>query len=233
MSSVTASSALYDRAITEGTMAQIVADLGDVPLNRIRARPAPGTATEQDLISLAEKDGILCELVDGVLVEKPMGYYESRIAQVISHLLQTYLDQNPIAIVGGESGPMRTTGTQVRMPDVSVVLCKRFTLEMLKTQKVLPLAPDIAVEVLSQSNTRSEMDRKLREYFEAGTQLVWYIDPESETAEIFRSPADVDTISGDQEFTGGNVLPGFVVKLCEVFALAKGIVGQAAPDQSQ
>ncbi len=58
------------------TLADLMERLGGVPLERIRFHPAPGTAVEQDVLE-AEKQGLLCELVDGVLVEKAMGYSES------------------------------------------------------------------------------------------------------------------------------------------------------------
>jgi Uma2 family endonuclease len=211
----------FEASVGGDTLAEVVARLGDVPLSRIRSKPAPGTATEQDLILLAEEYDILCELVDGVLVQKPMGYYESRIAQILAHMIEAYLDKHPIGITAGESGPMQTTPGQVRMPDISFVLGTRVTEEMLKSQKVLRLAPDLAVEVLSETNTRKEMSRKLREYFEAGVRLVWYIDPETETAQAFVSPEKFDTISGEQELVGGDLLPGFAVKLSDVFARAK------------
>jgi len=203
------------------TLADVVSRLGDVPLERIRMFSPPRTATEDDLILLSEKYDIHCELVDGVLVEKPVGYYESRIASILIHLLETYFDQHPLGITGGESGPMRTTPGHVRMPDVSVVLAGRLTEDMLKKQKVLRLAPDLAIEVLSESNTKREMARKLLEYFEAGVKLVWYIDPESETARVFRSAEQSESIAGNQELVGGDVLPGFAVKLSDIFARAK------------
>lgn len=207
-------------ALTD-TLADVVARLGDVPLARIRMLSPPRTATEDDLILLSEKYDIHCELVDGVLVEKPVGYYESRIASILIHLLETYFDDHPVGITADESGPLRTTPGQVRMPDVSVVLGGRLTEEMLRTQKVLRLSPDLAIEILSESNTKREMGRKLIEYFEAGAKLVWYIDPETETAQVYRSAEQLESIAGDQELVGGDVLPGFAVKLSDVFARAK------------
>jgi Uma2 family endonuclease len=203
------------------TFADVVARLGDVPLSRIRSKPAPGTATENDILVVAEQHGIHCELVDGVLVEKPVGYYESKVAFILGSYIQAYLRENPIASAAGENGPLRTTPGQVRLPDISVILNDRLTLKMIKEQKILDLPPDIAVEVLSESNTKKEMDRKLREYFQAGTRLVWYIDPETEIAEVFTSPDASQRVSGDQELDGRDILPGFSIKLGVVFAEAK------------
>jgi Uma2 family endonuclease len=213
--------------LTADTLADVVARLGDIPLSRIRAVPHPGSATEEDLILLSEKYDIHCELVDGVLVQKPMGYYESRIAAILIHWLEAYLDEHPLGITAGEAGPLRTTPGQVRMPDVSFVLGSRLTEEMLKKQKVLRLAPDLAIEVLSETNTKKEMARKLREYFEAGVRLVWYIDPEAETAWVYTSAEKFTTIAGDGVLSGGDVLPGFAIRLSEVFSRAKHGMPQA------
>src|SRR5262249_4515080 len=80
----------------EGTMAQIIAYLGDIPPERIRLRPGPGKATEEDLILVNERRDRLCELIDGVLVEKPMGFYESRLAVILIYFLETYLRKNDL-----------------------------------------------------------------------------------------------------------------------------------------
>jgi Uma2 family endonuclease len=207
--------------VSPDNLAEVVSRLGDISLARIRSKPALGTATEKDVILFGEKHGIRCELVDGILVEKPVGFYESKLAFLLGHLIQTYLGSNPIASVAGIDAPHRTIQNQVRMPDVSVVLNEKLSIETLKEQKILEQPPDLAVEILSESNTKQEMDRKLKEYFEAGTSLVWYIDPQSETAEEFTSPESAHPVSGDQELNGGEILPGFTVKLSELFAQAK------------
>src|SRR5215210_5349558 len=78
------------------TMADVLEQLGDVPLRRVLADPPPGTATEQDVIEVEAREKRLCELVDGVLVEKPMGFYESRVATVLSHFLEDFLDRHDL-----------------------------------------------------------------------------------------------------------------------------------------
>jgi Uma2 family endonuclease len=64
------------------------------------------------------------------------------------------------------------------------------------------------------------MRRKVREYFQAGTQLVWIIDPENATARMFISPTDVISIDADGELDGGQTLPGFRLSLRELFERA-------------
>src|ERR1700727_356976 len=66
--------------------------LGDVPLERIIVDPPPGTATEADLLRLVERDKRLCELIDGTLVEKPMGFWEGQIAAQLIGMLVNFVN---------------------------------------------------------------------------------------------------------------------------------------------
>ena len=83
---------------------------------------------------------------------------------------------------------------------------------------ILDLAPDLAVEVLSKSNSRGEMQRKLRDYFAAGTKLVWYVDPKKRTVRVYTDPDNAATLTEDRTLDGGDVLPGFTLRLRELFA---------------
>jgi Uma2 family endonuclease len=199
------------------SLADIQSHLGDIPTERIRVHPKPGQATEDDLLRLAESKEALCELVDGVLVEKPVGAFESALALTIGTMLKIHVQARNLGVVFGESGGVRTIAPQVRMPDVSFFSRDRFPGAKVPRAKIMPVAPDLAVEVLSESNTRREMARKLGEYFQGGTRLVWYIDPASRTAEVFTSPTQVTRITEEGTLDGGDVLPGFQVRLKDVF----------------
>jgi len=75
-------------SIAFDTFAELLESIGDVPLSRIRANPAPGTATEEDVLAIHANEDRLYELVDGVLVEKTMGFYEAILATRIAHLIK-------------------------------------------------------------------------------------------------------------------------------------------------
>ena len=66
------------------------------------------------------------------------------------------------------------------------------------------------------------MDRKLRDYFEAGVLLVWYIEPKNRTARAYTSEQEWTEIRPDGSLLGGEVLPGFEVPLAELFARIEG-----------
>ena len=204
---------------TFDSLAELLESIGGVPLDRIRANPAPGTATEQDLAAIRAHEGRLYELVDGVLVEKTIGYYESVLAITIAHFIALYLDEHDLGVLGGADG-IDQISPGVRIPDVSFVAWDKLRSANVLRQPILAAAPDLAVEVLSTCNTRSEMVRKLREYFEVGVRLVSYLHPELRTMEVFTGVNQSKIIDEHGTVDGGNVLPGFEMRLAEIFARA-------------
>jgi Uma2 family endonuclease len=197
----------------EGTMAQLIAHLGDIPPERIRLKPAPGRATEEDAITARERFNCLCELIDGVLVEKPIGYYESRLTAILIYFLEEYLSKDDLGFVLGPDGMVATQLGQVRLPDVSFFFWRRFPNRTLPQGAILRMTPDLAVEILSPSNRPREMERKLRELFDGGTQLVWHIDPEERRAKLYTAVDQFTELDASQALDGGSVLPGFVLSL--------------------
>src|SRR4051812_30091348 len=81
--------------------------LGDVPLARVVFNPLPGTATEHDQIMRVERQRRFAELIEGTLVEKPIGSFESMIAAIIAKAMLVFLETNDLGVVTGESAMMR------------------------------------------------------------------------------------------------------------------------------
>ena len=202
------------------TAADLHEHLGGIPLERIRLHPPPGTATEADVIEAERRTGRICELIDGVLVEKTMGWHESRLAVLLAHLLESFLEKHDLGIVTGADGPVRILPRQVRIPDVCFIGWEKFPNRELPREPIPPLVPDLAVEVLSPGNTEAEMQRKLRDYFTAGVRLVWYIDPRRQSARVYAAVDRLTEVHEDQSLTGGDVLPGFELSLRDLFARA-------------
>ncbi len=204
-----------------GTLADLLRELGDIPANRVRRQPPPGTATERDVVRIRNTEKRLFELVDGVLVEKAMGFSESRLAIIIAHLIERFLEGVNLGIVVGADGMMRLAPGLVRIPDVSFISWKRLPGRRIPHEPIPSLAPDLAVEVLSVSNTEAEIQRKLGEYFAAGVRLAWVIDSEMRTARVYTSLKRVKTIPEDGALEGGKVLPGFRLALQGLFERAE------------
>ena len=196
------------------SFADVVKRLGDIPLDRILSRPYPGSATEEDVIECKAKTGRLCELVDGVLVEKAVGYYEDRLGSVLIYFLEFFFgDQWLSGFVLGAAGMMRTEEVQVRMPDVAFYSWQQFPGRKLPPGQILDRRPELAVEILSPKNTRAEMDRKRREYFSGGTKIVWQVYPKTKTVHVYTSITKYTELGEDDTLDGGTVLPGFTLSI--------------------
>lgn len=200
------------------TLADLLAQLGDIAPERVRLRPPPGTATEKDVLEVHNRVGRVCELVDGVLVEKAMGFRESFLAIALGAILWGFVKPRRLGVVTGEAGMMRLASGLVRIPDVAFVSWERFPDRRLPTEPIPDLAPDLAVEVLSPSNTPREMARKRQEYFAAGVRLVWLVDPATRTVGVYTAPESPTQLREHDTLDGGVVLPGFTLPLQELFA---------------
>jgi Uma2 family endonuclease len=194
--------------------------LGHIPPDRIFLRPAPGTAREEDVLQAEAQGKHLCELIDGTLVEKAMGFYESRLASVLIGLLEAYLADNDVGIVLAPDGMTRVEPGQVRMPDVSFYSWTHFPDHILPAGQILNVIPDLAVEILSPGNTKQEMKRKRKEYFFGGASLVWEIDPVKKTIRIYTAPDRSQLVREKGKVEGAPVLPGFTLSVEQLFQRA-------------
>jgi Uma2 family endonuclease len=200
------------------TVADLLKRLGNIPASRVRLHPTPGTATVRDIVRVRDREKRLCELVEGVLVEKPMGYEESVIALLLGTVLNNFVLPRQLGIVAGEAGMLRLAAGLVRIPDISFISIDRFPNHKIPKTPMPALAPDLAVEVLSKGNTKAEMARKVREYFEAGTRLVWILDLKTKTVRVHTEPKTSQTLGLTDTLDGGDVLPGFRLDLRGLFS---------------
>ena len=200
------------------TIEDLLRQLGDIPAWRVRLRPTPGAATEGDVLHFHARERRLYELVDGTLVEKGMGFRESLLATLLAKLLRDFVDPPNLGLVAGESGMMRLFAGLVRIPDVAFISWSRVPGGKVPSAPIPSLVPDLAVEVLSPSNTPREMQRKRAEYFDAGVRLVWIIDPDTRTVAVYTSAENPVTLTANEQLEGSPVLPGFTLALAALFA---------------
>jgi Uma2 family endonuclease len=198
-----------------GTMADLIESLDGIPPERIRLHPPPGTATLRDLEKPENK---LCELLAGTLVEKPVGMDESMMAFQIGRLILNLIDDQDLGFVSGPDGMYQLFPGRARGPDVAFIPWERFPNGERPTDPVPQVVPTFVVEVLSQSNTKKEMARKRMEYFDAGVLLVWEIDPKARSAKAYSGPNEFTTHGPSGKLSAGDVLPGFVLNLKDLFA---------------
>jgi Uma2 family endonuclease len=196
----------------------LLVSLGGISPRRLRFRPAPGSATVADVVRLRDTTRRIYELVDGTLVEKIMGAQESFVVMQLSKYVQRWNDDNGNhGMILGEAGTLKLMKKLVRAPDLSFTNWDRVPGRRVPSAPVPDLAPDLAVEVLSEGNTREEMARKLKEYFLSEVRLVWYIDPRTRTVRVYTSPDEVTELDETDSLDGGAVLPGFSVPVSRLF----------------
>jgi Uma2 family endonuclease len=199
------------------TIADVLDDLGVGP-ERIRLKPAPGKATEADLIRIQDREKRRCELVHGILVEKLMGAPQSCLAIDLIIAIGLYLRENDLGFLMAPDGPVRLWKGLVRFPDISLVRWERTPSRERPSTPICSLVPNLSIEVISESNTRREIERKLKEYFLAGVDLVWVVDPYKRTVVVFTAPDECVTLTEKDTLDGGTVMPGFTLKIKALYA---------------
>jgi Uma2 family endonuclease len=181
-----------------------------------QTRPARDPLTAEQLIRLPD-DGLRCELVRGRLIrEPPAGGEHGWLGINIAVFLRDFVRDDELGFVfGADTGFIlfRQPDT-VRAPDAAFVAAER--LPHGPPRGYVPLAPDLAVEIVSPSDRMSDVTRKVMDYLDAGTRLVWVIDPATRTAAVHRSRSDVLMLRDDDTLEGGEVLPGFRLALADL-----------------
>ena len=204
------------------TLPQLRRHFDMIPAERILLDPPPGTATEKDLERVNGRKEHLCELVDGVLVEKAMGTKEGLLGGWLLHMLWDHLEGRDLGIALGGDAMLKLLPGLVRAPDVSFISAERLPGGELPDEAIASISPDLAVEVISKGNAKKEIERKLREYFASGTRLAWVVRPKTRTVEVYTSATDKKVLRVRQSLDGGDVLPGFRLSLARLFAPGAG-----------
>ena len=209
------------------TAAEVGERFGGIPPGRVVLDPAPGTATADDIEGVKRRTGRVCELIDGTLIEKAVSAESELIAGRLLGLFLAFVDEWGLGWVLGGQGFLRLSGRRLRAADVAVVLYGQVEGEHFPGPSnggpAYPdLYPDLAVEVLSPSNTAEEMRLKRADCFGAGTSLIWEIDPVARTAAVYTSVEEPDERLGpDDALDGRDVLPGFRVHLRDLLAAVR------------
>lgn len=177
----------------------------------VEARP---NLTEEEFMALPD-DGHKYELVDGEAKEVPTGFMHGVIA--VTLILMLGMIARQFGRLADSSTGFRMAGGNVRSPDVSFVRRERLP-DGIAPSGFFDGAPDLAIEIISESEDRSDAARKIVEYFESGAQQVWTVQPLTQSVTVYKSLDNVRTYEAHEELTGGDLLPGFSCKVADVFA---------------
>lgn len=174
----------------------------------------------EEFEGLPEEDAYRLELVRGRLVREPRpGARHGVLMARLGARLLRHVEENRLGVVCMDfSVVLSTEPPTVRGPDIAFIAGDRLPPEDVPTG-FLRMAPDLAAEILSPSNTASEVQEKVLEYLDAGTRLVWVIDPQTRVVNTYRSRTDVRLLGELDELDGGEVLPGFRLPVKDLFAV--------------
>jgi Uma2 family endonuclease len=187
---------------------QVVVQMGRILIDV--ATTAQKTWTDEELMALPG-DGKY-ELVDGELLRmSPAGGRHGEIVLRLAARLLGFVAERKLGhVFDGQTG-FRFPDTNLRSPDVSFVATDRLPDGV--PAGFLHVAPDLAVEVLSPSDRAADLAHKVAEYLAVGVRLLWVIDPEKETAVVYRTGSTPRTVRQDGVLDGEDVLPGFCCAL--------------------
>lgn len=165
-----------------------------------------------------DPEGYRYELVRGRVVrEPPPKPVHGRLEVELAVHLATFVKRNGLGVVLSNTGfVVATDPDTVRGPDLAFVATARIPRDGYAGQ-YWRLGPDLAVEILSPSNSESDIQRKVIEYLGAGSRTVWVIDPKRRSAAVHRSPRDVRVLSPGDDLEGDDVLSGFRLPVAELF----------------
>ena len=178
----------------------------------------PQVSTAEELLALPD-DGWRYELVRGELRRSmPAGYGHGKVAARIGRLVGNHVEQHELGdvLAAGTGFVIERGPDTVRAPDASFVSAARLPADAV--WGFGELAPDLAVEVLSPSDTATEVLDKVLQWLEAGVRLVWVLDPRRRTVSVHTPDRHVRVLIEGEVLDGGDVLPDFRVEVSALFA---------------
>ncbi len=176
--------------------------------------------TADELLALPG-DGFRYELIKGELKQmSPAGHEHGAIVMALAAPLYSHVRSHKLGrVFAAETGfKIGRDPDTVRAPDIAFVRQERVEKEG-KSKGYWSGAPDLAVEVISPSDKVSEVDEKIQQWLEAGTRLVWVVNPKLRTVTVYRSNVDAEILTVKDTLDGGEVVLGFQIPIAELFNL--------------
>ena len=190
-----------------------------VRLNRRRSLPRTERPGPWARRSMAIPDDMLYEVVDGKIVEKIVGVYEADIATLLIEFLAPFV-RSASAWQGLRRDDLPHRSSQ-EPPAPAGCLPSCLTLAGPCTAghpvAVWDMVPDLAIEVVSPSNSADQVQEKIHEYFKAGVTRVWVVYPGQQEVYVYASPTQIQVLQLGQELDGGDLVPGFRLPLAALF----------------
>jgi Uma2 family endonuclease len=181
---------------------------------------------------LAMSDGGHYELIDGELQERSVSVLSNLIAAGITGMLHNHCRGHNLGwVLASELGyscfPWKPG--RIRRADVSFIQADRLTEDQL-AEGFCPIAPDLAVEVVSPNDLVEKLDEKIDDYLRAGVRRVWVVRPAVRAVQVFRDDRSVTWLWAGNELSGEDVIPGFRCKVDDFFPVRTPAGGQKPGD---
>jgi len=173
--------------------------------------------TEEELLSLPD-NGNKYELINGELSMVPTGIEHEDIGATLLAALKRHVSEHKLGVVCGSSTGYWMKSGNLRSPDVSFISKARLKGHKRPPKGFFRGSPDLAVEILSPSDTVENLHGKIVEYFENDTTLAWIINPEEQVVMVYHSPRPDKILAGNDTLQGEEVLRGFTFPVAELFA---------------
>jgi Uma2 family endonuclease len=174
--------------------------------------------TAEQLLRMPDA-GCRYELISGELKKiPPAGWEHGAVGGRLHTLLGHHVLEHRLGeVFEGETGFLLARDPDtVRAPDIAFVAADRIAAAP-RQRGFWPGAPDLAVEVVSPGDTQREIDEKVMAWLDAGTRLVWVVNPTWRTVTVYRSRREIRTLTEDDELSGEDVVPGFRCRVGDVF----------------
>ncbi len=178
------------------------------------------TLSLEEFERLPEEDEYRVELVKGRIVREPRpGAKHGLLTGRLVGEIDRFVRERDLGFVVTQTGFLLTDDPPtVRGPDIAFVASEDLPPKGAH-HGFWTVAPRLAIEVVSPSNTASEIGQKVLEYLTAGTLDVWVVDPATRTVTTYRSRDEIRLLTAADEIEGGDVLPGFRFALSAFFSL--------------
>ena len=181
--------------------------------------PAQKLVTAEESLQLSTVNRRF-ELVKGIYIDMaPASAFHGMVASSIHYLIYTHVKRNHLGeVTAAETGFLLARDPDtVRAADVGFISAARIPASGVPPTGYWPLAPDLAVEVVSPNDDPDEILEKIEEYLNAGTKMVWVVYPKRKSVAVYRTPRESKIFRGEEKLLGEDVLAGFECMVKEIF----------------
>ncbi len=183
-------------------------------VHQITSDNLPAELPKMTLEEFLESDLEGYEYIKGELFPMPPTSVEhGKISAKITVYLGSHVHENQLGCIA-VSGTGFRVGERVLIPDIAFISTDRIPID---PSKASPIPPDLAVEVVSPSDTLNRIQEKVFAYLEAGTQLVWILEPRAKTVTVYRSETEITLLTRNDTLSGEEVVEGFSCQVSELF----------------